>query len=188
MHSITAVVVASALAFIGTMIDEFFAFTAQLSVTPDTSFRRVCEAQATGVGELVIVAYGVAAVLAPIPLAWTGLFAVATWALGLYRGRHRNDPVHERFSRGAATTFVLTVTLGGDNLAVWIVMIRSQISSHAVVTLLTFAILEGLFIVASRATARRPSFLKWRGHHARGIVAWVYFALGFLIVIESLAG
>ena len=184
MHSFIGVVVTSAVAFIGPMIDNFFAFSAQLLVTPRGRIRRVCTAQASGVATLVVMAYAVGSILEAVPLAWIGLLAVAPWSLGLYGWRHRNDPLHDHFKRGAFTTFIVTIALGGDNLAVWIPTLRSQIASHAVVTLATFAVLEWLFIVSARAVVRHPTIVAWGEHHARRIVPWVYLALGFLIVVE----
>lgn len=184
MHTFAGVVAASALAFIGTMIDNFFAFSAQLLVTPRHRIRRVATAQALGVISLVAMAYAVGSVLEAVSSRWIGLLAIAPWSLGLYGWRHRNDPVHDHFRRGAITTFVMTIALGGDNLAVWIPMLRSQITSHAVVTLVTFAVLEFLFIVISRALMGHPAIVAWGERHARRIVPWVYLMLGFLILFE----
>jgi cadmium resistance protein CadD (predicted permease) len=178
------VMFASALAFVGTMIDNFFAFSAQLLVTPERRIRRVSVAQALGVATLVAMAYGVGSILEPVPTRWIGLLAIAPWSLGVHGWRHRDDPIHEHFKRGALTTFVVTIALGGDNLAVWIPLLRSQIASHAVVTLLTFAVFELLFVMLARAVTGHPTVVTWGERHARRIVPWVYLALGFLILIE----
>ena len=41
MHTVLGVIVVSSLAFVGTMIDNFFAFAAQLSLTNRVRFQRV---------------------------------------------------------------------------------------------------------------------------------------------------
>ena len=184
MHTIAGVVAASALAFVGTMIDNFFAFSAQLLVTPGDRIRRVATAQALGVATLVAMAYGVGSILEPVSSKWIGLLAVAPWSLGVYGWRHRNDPVHDHFRRGALTTFVVTIALGGDNLAVWIPLLRAQVTLHALVTLSTFAVLEFLFVVTARAITSHPNIVAWGDRHTRKIVPWVYLGLGFLILFE----
>ena len=184
MHSILGVAAASALAFVGTMIDNFFAFSAQLLVTREDRRRRVSIAQALGVAALIGLAYLMGSILESVPSSWIGLLAVAPWALGLHAWRHRHDPVEDHFKRGALTTFVVTIALGGDNLAVWIPLVRSQIGSHALVTLATFAVCELLFVTLARAITGHATVVAWGERHARGIIPWVYVALGFLILIE----
>ena len=123
-------------------------------------------------------------ILEPVPTPWIGLLALAPWALGLYAWRHRGDPVEEHFKRGAITTFLVTIALGGDNLAVWIPLVRAQIASHVVVTVLTFALCELLFVALARVLTGHPTVVVWGERHAHRIIPWVYAALGFLILIE----
>ena len=52
MHTILSVIVVAILAFLGTMFDNFFAFSAQLIVTDETRVRRVSYAQALGAATL----------------------------------------------------------------------------------------------------------------------------------------
>jgi cadmium resistance protein CadD (predicted permease) len=185
VHSIPGVVVVASLAFCGTMFDNFFAFAAQLVVTDRSRYRRVGWAQAIGVVALIGLAAGVGSLLAPIPLPWVGVLCVAPWALGLQAWRHRDRPVGEQFRRGAITTFTLTLALGGDNLAVWIPLLRANGVAHALFTVATFAVWEGLFVVCAQSLTSHPRVVKWGAEHAPSVIPWVYFALGVLILFES---
>ena len=185
MHSILGVVAASALAFAGTMIDNFFAFSAQLLVTDPSRRRRVSIAQALGVATLVVLATVVGSLLASVPSRWIGVLAIAPWALALHAWRHRHDHDHEVFRRGAVTTFALTLALGGDNLAVWIPLLRTNGSWHVAITIAVFAVLEAIFIVAALRATSHPSVVSWGDRHARQLVPWIYLALGLLILFES---
>jgi cadmium resistance protein CadD (predicted permease) len=184
VHSIVSVVIVAILAYVGTMFDNYFAFAAQLLVTDPARFRRVSWAQATGVGVLILLAGGIGSLLTPIPLPWIGLLCLAPWALGVHAWRTRGKVASETYRRGAVTTFIMTVALGGDNLAVWIPLLRANGVLHAVVSVSVFAALEFLFIVSARAITSRPKFVTWGATYAPRALSWVYFALGVLILIE----
>jgi cadmium resistance protein CadD (predicted permease) len=184
VHTFAVVVLVASIAFVGTMCDNFFAFSAQLLVTPRERYRRVSLAQAFGVAALLIISAGVGSLLAAVPTRWIGLFAIAPWALAAHAWRHRDEPTHEQFRRGAITTFTLTLALGGDNLAVWIPLLRANGRFHAIVTLMVFAAWEVLFLFAAQALVQHPRVVNWGNAHAKSFVPWIYVALGVLILVE----
>lgn len=184
MHTILSVVIVAILAFLGTMFDNFFAFAAQLIVTERKHFRRVSYAQALGVVTLLVLAAGVGSLLTPIPLPWIGLLCLAPWALAWYAWRRRAKPPSEVFRRGAITTFAMTLALGGDNLAVWIPLLRADGFFHSVVTVVIFAAMELLFIICARWISSRPRVVAWGTKHAPLLLPWLYLGLGVLILVE----
>jgi len=184
VHTILSVVVVAILAFVGTMFDNFFAFAAQLIVTEKKRFRRVSYAQALGVATLLALAGGIGSLLTPIPLPWIGLLCLAPWALAWHAFRHRDRAPHEVFRRGALTTFVVTLALGGDNLAVWIPLLRADGIAHAFVTVVIFAAMDLVFIVSAQWISGRPGLVAWGTKHAPLFLPWLYFGLGVLILIE----
>jgi cadmium resistance protein CadD (predicted permease) len=184
VHTILSVVIVAILAFVGTMFDNFFAFAAQLLVTEERRVRRVSYAQALGVATLLVLAGGIGSLLEPIPLPWVGVLCVAPWALAWYAWRKRDRPPGEVFRRGALTTFAMTLALGGDNLAVWIPLLRADGVAHAFVTVIIFAVMELLFIVTAQRITRHPGLVAWGTKHAPAFLPWLYFGLGVLILIE----
>ena len=184
MHTIPGVVIVAVLSFTGTMFDNFFAFAAQLIVTDRARYRRVAWAQVLAVATLLILAAGVGSLLASLPLPWIGILCVVPWALGWFAWRNRTSPAHEQFRRGAITTFTLTLVLGGDNLAVWIPLLRANGLLHALVTVATFAACEGLFVLSAQALTSHPRVVTWGNKYAPALLPWVYFALGVLILFE----
>jgi cadmium resistance protein CadD (predicted permease) len=184
VHTILSVIVVAILAFLGTMFDNFFAFAAQLIVTDEKRVRRVSYAQALGVATLLVLAGGIGSLLAPIPLPWVGLLCLAPWALAWHAWGQRTKAPNEIFRRGALTTFAMTLALGGDNLAVWIPLLRANGITHAFVTVIVFAALELLFVVAAQNITRRPRLVAWGQKHAPGLLPWLYFGLGVLVLIE----
>jgi cadmium resistance protein CadD (predicted permease) len=184
VHSILGVIIVALLSYIGTMFDNFFAFAAQLLVTDPSRFRRVSWAQAVGVATLLLISAAVGSFLTLIPLPWVGLLCLAPFGLGVHAYRQRATPPREQFRRGAITTFALTLALGGDNLAVWIPLLRANGVFHAVITLVVFALMEFLFLVGAQSLVRHPRVVTWGAKHAPSMLPWVYFALGVLILFE----
>jgi cadmium resistance protein CadD (predicted permease) len=184
VHTILSVIVVAILAFLGTMFDNFFAFAAQLVVTEKKRYRRVSYAQALGVATLLLLAGGVGSLLTPIPLPWVGLFCLAPWALAWHAWKQRDKAPSETFRRGALTTFAMTLALGGDNLAVWIPLLRADGVFHATITVIVFAAMELVFIVGAQWITGRPRVVAWGTKHASSFLPWVYFALGILVLIE----
>lgn len=184
MHSLVAIVIVTSLAFIGTMFDNYFAFAAQLLVTDRKRYRRVSWAQAFGTAALLLIAAGVSSLLTSIPTRWIGLLAVVPWALAAHAWRHREHPTREQYRRGAVTTFALTIALGGDNLAVWIPLLRANGTFHALLTIFVFTIWEILFVLSAQALVRQPRVVGWGVKHAPTIIPWIYVALGVLILVE----
>lgn len=183
MHTILGVIVITSLAFIGTMVDNFFAFAAQLVVTERVRFRRVSWAQAVGVATIVVIASAVGSLLAPIPIRWIGVLSIAPFAFALQAWRHRATPRSQN-RRGVITTFMITLALGGDNLAVWIPLFRANGFVHAFVAAGTIALWEVLFLFGAQRLATHPRVVKWGADHAPTFMPFVYLDLGVLILIE----
>lgn len=183
MHTILGVVLVASFAFLGTMFDNFFAFAAQLVVTEPTRFRQVSWAQALAVASIVLLASGVGSLLAPIPLRWIGLLCVAPFAFALHSWRHRS-PAREQYRRGSVATFAITMSLGGDNLAVWIPLFRANGVVHAFLAIATFTLWEIVFLFSAIKFASHPRVVRWGNEHASTFMPLVYVFLGVLILIE----
>jgi cadmium resistance protein CadD (predicted permease) len=179
-----ALILVGSFAYIGTMIDNLFAFAAQLTLTPRDRFSVVTVAQSTGVVVLVGLAATVGSTLDALPVRWVGILAVAPWALAWRNWRHRRDEVGGFVRRGATTTFLITLGLGGDNLAVWIPLLRASGLVREFALSAIFAFWQVLFIGLSWVLATHPRVVD-RGQRAgRYFVPWLYVGLGFVILYE----
>ncbi|MHB8827519.1 MAG: cadmium resistance transporter [Acidimicrobiales bacterium] len=184
MHALSGDVLVAALAYVGTMVDDYFAFAAQLAVTPAARHRRVAWAQVLGVGALVGIAAAVGSALSVVPLRLVGVLAIAPFALAVHAWRRRDEPSREQHRRGATTTFLATLALGGDNVAVWTPLLRATGVIGALAMLATFAVLEFAFVTSAQALAARAGVVAWGARHSSRLVPIVYGALGVLILIE----
>jgi cadmium resistance protein CadD (predicted permease) len=170
-------------AFVGTMVDNFFSFAAQLLVTEPSRRRRISLAQAGAVAVITARAGGLSSLLEPLPLRWVGLVAIAPFAFAVHGWRHRATP-REQFRRGGLTTFVLTLGLGGDNVAVWLPLLRASNVLRISVTIGTFALWEVIFLTGSRRLANHPRAVRWGNQHAATVTPYLYVLLGVLVLIE----
>jgi cadmium resistance protein CadD (predicted permease) len=132
---------------------------------------------------LLLVAAALGAVLAPIPVRWIGLLCVAPFAFAVHAWRHRDTP-REQYRRGGITTFAITLALGGDNLAVWIPLLRANSLPHGLIVGAVFAGLEAVFLLSAQRLALHPRVVAWGRRHAPAVIPFVYVALGALILVE----
>lgn len=184
VRSVIIVIVVASIAYLGTMFDDFFAFTEQLKVTEQPRHRRVGWSQFLGVLTLVLIAGAVGSLLAPIPTRLIGLLFVVPWALAAYAWRQRHQPRREQFRRGVATTFLMTLALGGDNLAVWIPLVRAKGTLAGLGTAAVLLLWEIPFLLAARGLSTRPRLVTWGARYGRQLVPFVYLGLGVLILME----
>ncbi|CAB4789152.1 unannotated protein [freshwater metagenome] len=167
-------------AFLGTMIDNFFAFAAQLVLTEPKRFRRVSYAHIIGVLVLIIGSAAVGSALNFISLQWIGILAVAPLALAWHGWRHRNELAAQR--RGATTTFLVTVGLGGDNIAIWIPILRAQGVLRGITVAATILVLDIGAVFLARFVARRPSAIQFGQRWSAQLMPILYCGLAVLIV------
>jgi cadmium resistance protein CadD (predicted permease) len=183
VHTIFGVVLFASFAFVGTMFDNFFAFAAQLVVSEPARHRRVGWAHALAIATIIVLASGVASLLAPFPLRWIGLLSVAPFGFALHSWRHRVK-AREQYRRGSVTTFALTMGRGGVSLAVWIPLFRANGFAQASLTIATFALWEIIFLFTAIKIANHPRIVRWGNDHAAAFRPYVYVILGILILIE----
>ena len=184
MRPLLALILLGSFAYVGTMIDNLFAFAAQLTLTPRELFSRVTSAQSTGVVTLFVLAAAVGSTLAVVPLRWVGLLAIAPWALAWRSWRHRRDESRESPRRGSITTFLITIGLGGDNLAVWIPLLRANGPLRDVALGVVFVLWQLLFVALTWAMATRPRVIEWGQRHGSNAIPWLYVGLGVAVLYE----
>ena len=180
MHDVMVAIAIGAVAFLGTMIDNFFAFAAQLVLTDPKRFRRVSYAHVVGVLVLIIGSAAVGSALNFISLKWIGILAVAPLALAWHGWRHRSELAPQR--RGATTTFLITVGLGGDNIAIWIPILRAQGVLRGITVAATILLLDIGAVFLARFIAKRPSAIQFGQRLSTQLMPILYCGLAVLIV------
>ena len=171
-------------AYLGTMVDNLFAFAAQLALSPRDRFNALCMWQTGAVVTLVVVAVSVGSFLSVFPLRLIGVLALAPWWLAWRAWRHRHDATSPVTRRAGFSAFVVTVALGADNLAVWIPIFRANPHGRLVIALLVFAVWQGLFVAVARGLASHPRLREHGAKISARAVPGLYALLGVVIIIQ----
>lgn len=183
MHDAGVTVLVAAVAFAGTMVDNFVAFVAQLSLTEKHRHARASVGQLAGVISLIVMSGAVGSMLSAIPLRWVGLLAAAPLALAVHAWRHQ-EPSARAVRRGAMTTFVLTIAFGGDNLAVWSPLLRADGYAKGLVAAAVFLVGDVALIVVARSLASHPRVVTTCQKLAPRATPLLYVGLSGLILWE----
>ena len=181
MHAVLATALVAVGAFLGTMVDNFVAFAAQAALTEERRHQRIGSGHFFGVVVLVIIACGVATALAEIPLRWIGILAIIPLALALHAWRTRavTRPVTKR---GWTTTLLMTIGLGGDNLAVWVPLLRAGGLARGVMTTGIFLLLDLALISIALFVARRPRVMALSQRFGPALTPVLYVGLAVVIL------
>ncbi|HQU27121.1 MAG TPA: hypothetical protein PLS29_08845 [Acidimicrobiales bacterium] len=183
MPSVAAALVAGSLAFVGATADDVAGLSAQLSLTEPGRRRRVRRAHASGVVVLVAVAVTLGETLRAVPLAWFALLALfpLAFAARAWSTRHRETSARPR---GALATAFVTLSTGGDAVAVWTPLVRGSDAAHLAAVLAAFVAWDLVLLGVTDALARHERPRRWvAAATARGRAA-LYVALAVLVLVE----
>jgi len=168
-------------AFVGTNIDNYLVTTAMVAAAPVERAHRIAAGQVAGFVVVVAAAAAAAVVLFEFSTAVVGLLGLVPLAIGLHglwglragsgsqdeAGPGRGRSPWRRTGRGRATdravgrsftaAFLVTISAGGDNLAVYIPLFR-------VGGLVNVGAIAGVFVVGEVALT---ALVLWTGRHPR---------------------
>lgn len=168
-------------AFLGTGIDNFFALAAQLVVTDPHRYRRVRYAYVAGMAVLLGFAGAIGSALSIFSIRWIGVLALAPIGLAIAHWLGRSHSL-EAQRRGAITTFTVTLALGGDNIAVWVPLLRSQGVFRGVTVSLTILVLAMITARSAQQLVARPSLIRFGERWASRLTPYLYLALAGLVM------
>lgn len=184
MSGVFLFLVAATLAFVGTMVDNLLALAAQLSLQPRHRFRTISAGQTAGSALLVAASLGLARVVASVPVSLVGLAAVAPFWLAWRAWRTRHDEVEPSTARHAVTSFLATVALGGDNVAVWTPMFRAASGLRSLGLLVIFSIFQAALVALAWLLASHPRLQRLGVRSSRVALPGLYVLIGIVILLE----
>jgi cadmium resistance protein CadD (predicted permease) len=177
--------------FVSTNIDNFLVTTAQFAAAPLQRVRRVAAGQLLGFAFIVLVSAAAAGALFELPTRWVGLLGLVPLALGI-RGlvalRHRSQDQHDvntSVAPGLVAAALVTVGNGGDNLAVYIPILRASKLAEGIFFLLCLLVLDALLCAGALVLGRHPRTLGFVGRAGAYLVPVVYCVIGVIVLVRS---
>lgn len=167
--------------FLGTGIDNFFALAAQLVLTDRNRYRRVRYAYITGMAVLLGFAGAIGSALSIFSVRWIGFLSLAPIGLAIAHWLGRTSSLDTQ-RRGAITTFTVTLALGGDNIAVWVPLLRSQGVFRGVTVSVTILLLSMASARVAQSLVARPLVIEFGERWASRLTPYLYVALAVLVM------
>lgn len=182
MHTIVTYAVIAATAYLGTMMDNFIAFTAQLALAPAHQRPRLAVATTVAIATLIIVSGLVGNFLHAFPLRLVGLLALAPWVLAVRQWRRR-DANTSTSAHGVVMTYLSTLGLGGDNVAIWSPLFCAGGLGHDTIYLIVFIVGQAIFLGLAVFIARHRLVRTWVATWGPWGTIILYGLLGFVILL-----
>jgi cadmium resistance protein CadD (predicted permease) len=177
-------------AFASTNVDNGLATTAQLATAPRRRVRRIVRGQLTGFAFIVALSAGGAAVLTAFPVWAVGLLGLVPIALAIRGfvalGRRRRDASQpEPVGGGFFAAALITVGNGGDNLAVYIPLLRQGSPAAGVLAVAWLLALDVGLCGLAVIIGRRPRTLATLERAGAWVTPLVYCAIGVAVLVRA---
>ncbi|MDI5937224.1 MULTISPECIES: cadmium resistance transporter [Micromonospora] len=189
MTDLIATAAGAALVFAATNIDDVVVLTVLFVAARSTGRPRpghIVAGQYLGIGALVAAAAVAAAGLLVVPDPWTGLLGLLPIALGVRALLARSDDDGPPAVVGGLLGVAgVTIANGADNIAVYVPVFRSLAPADALVWLVVFAALVGLWCAVAAGLGGHPAVVRWVGRVGHWLVPVVFVAIGALILVTS---
>ncbi|MEU8024583.1 cadmium resistance transporter [Micromonospora haikouensis] len=189
MTDLIATAAGAALVFAATNIDDVVVLTVLFVAARSTGRPRpghIVAGQYLGIGALVAAAAVAAAGLLVVPDPWTGLLGLLPIALGVRALLARSDDDGPPAVVGGLLGVAgVTIANGADNIAVYVPVFRSLAPADALVWLVVFAALVGLWCAVAAGLGGHPAVVRWVGRVGHWLVPVVFVAIGGLILVTS---
>jgi cadmium resistance protein CadD (predicted permease) len=147
--------------------------------------------QYLGFSVIVLVAFLAALGLRVVPVEWVGLMGLIPLLLGirgllnLIRTRRDSDQVPPVMATGLLSVVAITVSNGGDNIALYTPVFRIIGVADAALTLAVFAVCTALWCLAGQLAVSHQRVVEMLQRSSRWLVPVVFVVLGFYIIGRS---
>lgn len=176
---------AAVFAFGATMIDNFFAYAAQITVTPMSHHKKAQGGQIVGLLTLITVSLLFGSLVSHVSHRWLAVLALLPLTLAWRAWVQRNQELGPQEDRNFAATYFVTLALGGDNVAVWLPLLALATWPHRFITVAIFILLDLFYLWLATSVARHPLVVTKGQALAPRVLPVLYFFLTLLIVVES---
>lgn len=178
-------------AFASTNVDNLLMSGAMVAAAKPNRVRRILVGQVLSAVAVVGLAGGAAIVLSAFSARLIGLLGLVPLALGVRALAALRDPEVRsgRAKHPLAGGFFLSLLIGfgssGDNLAVYIPLLRAGGTGSGLATVGVFAVLEALLIVVAVGAGRHPATLRVLDRGGVFVTPVLYVAIGVIILLRA---
>jgi cadmium resistance protein CadD (predicted permease) len=179
--------------FVSTNIDNLLVTTAQLALTAEAKRRAVIAGQLAGFGIIVAASVLGAWLVADVPIRWIGLLGLAPITLGIrelvaHRRPEDAEPALESAlpkASGFVSSALITLGNGGDNLAVYIPVLRRSGAAEGALFVLCLLAFDVLLCGGALALGRHRRTRMAVQRLGSSVKPVVYIVIGVIIVVRS---
>jgi cadmium resistance protein CadD (predicted permease) len=176
--------------FVSTNIDNLVVTTAQFAAAPPHRVRRIALGQLTGFLVIVGASAAAAGLLLEIPARWVGLLGLVPIALGVRGLLALRRPAGERdpkwpVAAGFFTSTLVTIGNGGDNLAVYIPVLRQSDLAQGSFIVVGLIVLDVLLCGGAFLLGRHPRTLRVVDRAGAYLIPLVYCTIGVVVLVRA---
>ena len=181
--------------FVSTNIDDLFVL---LGFFADREFRasEVIAGQYLGIALLFSISVAASLLSLSIPHSYIGLLGIVVIALGVKRmialftkPTHANsgqaDNVHEHRHGHVAAVAIVTLSNGGDNIAVYTPAFAAHSSVELAVIAAVFAVMAGIWCLVAHSAVNHPRVRTHIRRYARLVSPLVFIAIGIFVMLQA---
>jgi cadmium resistance transport/sequestration family protein len=181
----------AAIAFAATNVDDVFVLTLFFA-QKNLKRRHVVAGQYLGLAGLIAISLVGYFARLFIPHSWIGLLGLAPMGIGikkLINWKRGNDQLENKGASAASVLTVAAITFanGGDNIGIYVPLFASSDLSALLITLITFAVLIGVWCVAAYYLGNHPAVKRIVDRYGHILVPFVLIGLGIYIIVSSRA-
>jgi len=193
VSSVLPIAVTAAGAFTVTNVDDLVVLTALFATSGrgGPRHRDIAVGQYAGIALLLLASVVAAVALLAVPDRWIGLLGLLPIVLGI-RGlvEAREGGADEaRVAapvRGSVGVAFVTVANGGDNLSIYIPLLRHDLNAGALtITVAVFAVMVGVWLLAARLIAGHRHVQHLLDATGHWLVPVVFIVMGLLVIVTS---
>ena len=189
MNAALSIVLQATGAFVGTNLDNLHALSGQLAATERSRHRRIIDGQVAATVVLLGISALAGVAFATIPGRLLGLLGLVPIGLGVRAGvllvRRRPDDRSMPAAAGLVTSFLVTLAIGADNVAVYLPVLATGTMVAAIACLLIWLLLDLVLVVVAAWLGRHPATERVVARIGPTALPVLYVVIGVAVLLRA---
>jgi cadmium resistance protein CadD (predicted permease) len=189
MSAVASTVLLAVGAFVGTNLDNLLALSGQLAATDRSRHRRIIDGQVAATVVLLALSALAGVAFAMVPGRLLGLLGLVPIALGVRAGvllvRRRPDDRSMPAAAGLVTSFLVTLAIGADNVAVYLPVLATGTVAAAIACLAIWLALDLVLVALAAWLGRHPATERVVGRIGPVALPVLYVIIGVVVLLRA---